>query len=143
MFIICLISAISFSINGYGQINLRANANYIKPDKTFQRSSKSKKIEMKKGDTYTLNLKLKENRTYYISVAGERALGDVQYRIIEKGEEETVLYDNSVDEFQKSIIITSDSIKQVVVEIVTQPDMYKRNNKDKSEIEFLYAYKRT
>jgi len=112
------------------------------PDKTFKVSSRSKTIQMKKGQTYHMKMKLRQNRYYYFSLKGKKFLGPVQCRIIVPGENNKVIFDNAAYEFDNKITFFNDSERDVVIEIKTMPCCYENASIKKGNVNLVFANKK-
>ncbi len=139
--IILVMAIIGFSKNGIAN---SSDLNFFskKPDKTFVVSSKSRTIEMKKGQTYRMKMKLRKNRHYFMSVKGKKKLGCIQYRIIDPNKNNEVIFDNSAYEFDKNMTFHNDVDRNVIIEIRTMPCCYENSFSKKSNVKLLFANKK-
>jgi len=127
-----------------GNSSILAN-NFIpvkKPDKTFKTSSKSRTIEMKKGETYSIKMKLRKNRLYFMSVKGKKKLGEIQYRIIDPNNNNKVIFDNSAYEFDKKMTFFNDKERNVIIEIRTMPCCFEAKTSKKRNVQLVFANKK-
>jgi len=138
-FISIIIAALLFAGSSFAQ----NTEQYVKPDKDFIRSG-SRTVRMRKGESYQLNLKLKKDRIYYISVRGGKSLGNLQYKIKSKdADNQEIMYDNSAYEFKAYNTFYSETSTQLCLEITTEPACcLDTGKKQKEEIEFYIAYKK-
>ncbi|MCF6183772.1 MAG: hypothetical protein L3J56_03940 [Bacteroidales bacterium] len=113
-----------------------------KPDKSFTVSSKSRTVEMKKGQIYHMKMKLRKNRYYFIALKGKRFLGPVQCRIIIPSENNKVIFDNAAYEFDNNITFYNNNDRDVVVEIKTMPCCFENELAKKGNVKILLANKK-
>ncbi|MCF6366450.1 MAG: hypothetical protein L3J35_09650 [Bacteroidales bacterium] len=113
-----------------------------KPDKSFKVSSKSRTIEMRKGQTYHLKMKLRKNRYYFIYLKGKKKLGPVQCIITIPEESNKVVFDNAAYEFEKNILFYNKDERDVVVEIKTMPCCYESKLSKKQTVKLVFANKK-
>ena len=113
-----------------------------KPDKSFTVSSRSRTVEMKKGQTYHMKMTLRNNRYYFIALQGKRFLGPVQCKIIVPSENNKIIFDNAAYEFDKNITFYSDSDRDVVVEIKTMSGCFENELSKKGNVKLLLANKK-
>lgn len=139
--IICITTAFCFSGSSF-VVSANNSVPSKKPDKTFKVSSRSKTVEMSKGQTYRIKMKLRENRYYFISVKGKKKLGCVQYKIIDSNNENTVIFDNSAYEFDDNMTFYNEFDRNVIIEIRTMPCCLGKNLTKKYGVKLLFANKR-
>ena len=113
-----------------------------KPDKSFKVSSKSKTIEMAKGQTYNVKMNLKADRFYFMSIDGKKSLGNIQYRIIDPNQNNKVIFDNSAYEFDKNMTFHNDVERDVVIVITTMPCCLSNSSAKKSDVNLVFANKK-
>jgi len=95
--------------------------------KSFETSGMSRGIKISKGSVYELNINLYANRNYFISIKGDKELGDIQIIILDIDNQ--VIYNNSVDEFKSFTTISTNITMPIKIQIITQPDVYKEDDK--------------
>ncbi len=141
IYILAFATALFASQNSFSQKKADGN-NEIKLDKTFQKSSKSRTVKMKKGDTYNITLDLKKDRAYYISVSGHKSFSDIQYKLVSENENSNVLYDNSAYEFNNQTIISVEKDSKITLEVKTQPANYLAYSANKKDVNLVIASKK-
>lgn len=90
-------------------------------DYTFFYSRQSKSALFKKGQTSELRIVSYAGEDYYVSVCAHRKFGDIHYRIIEDNANKTVIYDNAQDDFSPSVTFSSQTTRNLIIE-VTVPE---------------------
>jgi len=113
-----------------------------KPDKSFVVSSKSRTVKLAKGQTYHIKMKLKKNRYYFLSINGERKLGNIQYKIIDPKKNNEVIFDNSAYELCKEMTFQNNEDREVIVEVKTMPCCFDNELQKKRNVKLLFANKR-
>ena len=140
---ISIIFAMMFIFSNVNSQTIEIQSNCCgKTVRSLTKSSKSKEIKLKDGQTYTMNFSLKKGRTYLIKINGAKTLGDVQYRIkrVDDSGNETILYDNSIDEFRDKIVFKAGYNGKAILEVITQPGSEYTENKGKEDVGILIAY---
>ncbi|MBN1252887.1 MAG: hypothetical protein JXR51_07655 [Bacteroidales bacterium] len=128
--------------NSFTQSFIVGSNNSTKLDKTFQKSSKSRELKLKKGSSYKIDLKLKNGRLYYISVCGNKAFKNIQYQLKTETEKTEILYDNAAHEFDKYNTFRVKNDTTITLEIITQPALCFECNTIKRDVNVLIAYKK-
>jgi len=141
IYILTFAIALFASQNSFSQKRLDSD-NEIKLDKSYQVSSKSRTVKMKKGDTFIITLDLKKDRAYYISVSGNKSFSDIQYKLIRENDNSDILYDNSAYEFNNKTIISVHEDSKVTLEVKTQPASYLANSTNKKDVNLVIASKK-
>jgi lipopolysaccharide export LptBFGC system permease protein LptF len=113
------------------------------PDKSFSVSSKSRTVEISKGETYSLKMTLKKDRYYFISIVGEKQKGCLQYKIIDPQKNNSVIFDNSAYEFNKDMTFFNENEREVIIEIRTLPCVFKKKSLKENHIKLLFANKKS
>jgi hypothetical protein len=113
-----------------------------KPDKSFVISSKSRSVQVQKGQSYRMKMKLHKNRYYFIALKGKRFLGQVQCQIIVPSENNKVVFDNAAYEFDNNILFFNENDREVVIEIKTMPGCFDNEYSKKGNIKLVLANKK-
>ncbi|MCU4162777.1 hypothetical protein [Carboxylicivirga caseinilyticus] len=108
------------------------------PPKEYKISSLSKSFSLRKKQTIYVKLTLYADRIYFLSVDGKKALGNIHLRIFENDEERKILYDNAINNFQKTKSISVQSTINLVIE-VSAPSYFNDRVRECSGL--LVAYK--
>lgn len=138
-----IITAFLFSTNAKSQSFILENISQKKPDRTFNVSNKSRKLKLKKGDTYEIKMKLKNYRLYYISVCGNKAFNNIQYQLKMNNNKNEIMYDNAAYEFDKNNTFRVEKDTTIVIKIKTQPSTCLKCDKKKRKVKVFIAYKNT
>lgn len=106
------------------------------------KSSKSKEIKLRDGQTYTMDFAVKNGRTYFVQIEGAKSLGNVQYRIksLTENGDEVILYDNSIDEFNNRIYFIAGFSGKATLEVITQPVSKYTPKIKKDDVDIVIAF---
>jgi hypothetical protein len=70
-------------------------------------------------------------------------MGCLQYKIIDPGKNNAVVFDNSAYEFNKEITFFNDTEREVIIEIKSLPCVFNKKSKKENHVQILFANKKT
>lgn len=109
------------------------------PDYTYYYNGQSKSALFKRGQTSELKVVVFEGEEYYISVCGDKKLGQIRFRILEDNELHRVLYDNSQHGFTDNMTFTNTASRKIVIEVSIPPVEVRPNSKEKVDANATYC----
>lgn len=90
-------------------------------DYTFFYSRQSKSALFKRGQTSEMKIVTYGDEEYYIGICAHRKFGDVQFKILMDNDERTLIYDNAMDEYAKSVTFSNETTRNLIVEVSVPP----------------------
>ena len=119
-----------FSLHGQDCYNYHIN-NCRWADRTFLYSRQSRSAVFTPGMRSEFQIVVYGGEEYYISVDGHRKLGDIQLRVYEDTNKETLLYDNAKYKYEEYFFFKNTRTRDLIVEITTEKPDDPENKKDK------------
>lgn len=97
-------------------------------DYTYFYSKQSKSALFARGQTSEMKFIVYGGEEYYINICAHRKFGDIQFKIFEDTPERTLIYDNSTDDYSKTVEFVNEVTRKLIIE-VTVPDEKGSNDK--------------
>ena len=110
-------------------------------DYTFFYSQQSKSMLFMRGQTHDVSIIAYAGEDYYITVCAHHKFGDLQFKIFEDNSNHTLIYDNSLDNYSNSIVLSNQRTRNLIIE-VTVP-IGKGNERDRRCVGVLVEFKKT
>jgi hypothetical protein len=116
--ILIIFFVVSFYFQAYGQRCVNYHEKFCEiPDFTYYYNGQSKSGLFAKGQTSELKIVVFEGEDYFVSVCGEKKLGELRFRVLEDNNLKRVLFDNSQHGFVKTMTFTNTVTRKVVIEV--------------------------
>lgn len=111
-------------------------------DYTFFYSRQSKSALFRKGQSSELKVVAYGGEDYYVAVCAHRKFGDIQFRILEDNEKRNLIYDNSKDNYNESIIFSNTITRNLLIEVIV-PVGDGRDISDRRCVGVVIEYRKT
>ena len=95
------------------------NENCRWADESFLYSRQSKSALFTQGMTSEFAITVYGDEEYYISLKGEKKLGDIRIRVKEDNADKNVLYDNSDYKYEESFYFKNENSRTLLLEITS------------------------
>jgi hypothetical protein len=134
-----LLSIISLTVfqTSFGQSCRGFESKCGSAPKYFTSSSLSRAIAMRKARKVIVNQTFYGDREYFVSVCGKSKLGKIHFRLITEDGNETVLYDNAIENFRESQLFVIQNTMNVKIEL-SAPHYFDDENSECAAILISY-----
>ena len=99
-------------------------------DRSFLYSRQSRSAIFTPGMTSEFNIVVYGGEEYYLSVSGDRKLGDIRLRVFEDDQQNTQLYDNAEFNYEDFFYFNATTTRKLILEVSTKepskPDKAKK-----------------
>lgn len=113
--------AILFSVStsvSYGQNCSEYHINKCRwADESFLYSRQSRSALYAQGMTSNFSITVYGGEEYYVSVKGDRKLGDIRIRVKEDNADKTLLYDNSDYKYEDYFYFKNENSRTLIIEV--------------------------
>ena len=89
-------------------------------DRTFLYSRQSRSAKFTPGMSSDFSIVVYGGEEYYISIDGDRKLGDIRLRVLEDDEQRTQLYDNAEFKYEDFFYFKVSRTRKMIVEVTTE-----------------------
>lgn len=86
-------------------------------DESFLYSRQSRSAVYTKGMTSEFSITVYGGEEYYVSVKGDKKLGDIRIRVKEDNADKTVLYDNSNYKYEDYFFFKNENTRNLIIEV--------------------------
>lgn len=110
-----------YSISGFSQNCSEYHINKCRwTDDSFLYSRQSRSALYIKGMTSEFSITVYGGEEYYISVKGDRQLGDIRIRVKEDNQDKTLLYDNAEYEYEDFFFFKNEVTRNLILQISSE-----------------------
>lgn len=121
LFFTIIFSISSFIIYGQNCSNYHVD-NCRRADESFAISRQSRSALFTQGMSSEFTITVYGGEEYYISVQGEKNLGNMKIRVKEDNKRNTVLYDNSAYDYEAFFYFKNENTKSLIIEITSEAE---------------------
>lgn len=100
-------------------------------DDSFLYSRQSRSALYTKGMTSEFSITVYGGEEYYVSVTGDRQLGDIRIRVKEDDEHKTLLYDNAEYEYEDFFFFKNEVTRNLILQISSEAEQKFSNSSDR------------
>lgn len=121
-----------YSISGFSQNCSEYHINKCRwTDDSFLYSRQSRSALYIKGMTSEFSITVYGGEEYYVSVKGDRQLGDIRIRVKEDNQDKTLLYDNAEYEYEDFFFFKNEVTRNLILQISSEASGKFSNSSDR------------